>query len=56
MSDVECGRCALEADHFGPCRHPGDAEHDDGCEAEMVGPVGWTDCRCAERAGEVSGD
>lgn len=25
----ECGRCALEADHFGPCRWPGDPENND---------------------------
>lgn len=27
--DDECGRCALEADHFGPCRWPGDPEDED---------------------------
>lgn len=25
----ECGRCALEADHFGPCWWPGDPENND---------------------------
>lgn len=25
----ECGKCALEADHFGPCWWPGDQEDED---------------------------
>lgn len=51
MAD-ECGRCALEADHFGPCWWPGmpGEGHDDDCEAEFVsGPMLSTACGCDVR-------